>query len=146
MSPRAHTHMSDTFIARTLCTEPPKIIDEETSASFVEHNEFEQLVLRCSVVSEPQAQLMWKREDGALSVLDAPALEQRFKHQFERTPSGRVRSRDSSELRFEPFVREHAGAYLVSLATYYGKLSTHTHTFTDCLAHSASPRTACNLE
>lgn len=92
---------------------PPKIIEAETSASLVQANEFEQLSLRCKVVSEPQSQLMWKREDGR----SLDGLEQRFRHEIERRP-GQVVSIDSSELVFSPITRQNAGAYLVSTDSY----------------------------
>lgn len=86
-------------------------------------NEFEDLVLRCKVTSEPQAQLMWKREDG--QSLDEMDVEQKFKHETKRENAiiktttlksySRIISIDSSELVFKPFRRHHAAAYLVSI-------------------------------
>lgn len=104
---------------------PPKIVEIETSPSLVQANEFEDLVLRCKVISEPQAQLMWKREDG--QSLDETDLEQKFKHETKRqkaivkTSSNlkytQIISIDSSELIFKPFKRHNAAAYLVSSLT-----------------------------
>lgn len=89
---------------------PPRLVEEETSPNLVSANEFEPFRLVCKVVGEPQAQIAWRREDGR--PLDG--LEQRFRHQLDRSQAHRLISIDSSELLFGPMRREQAGAYLVS--------------------------------
>lgn len=77
-------------------------------------------MLRCKVTSEPQAQLMWKREDGR-SLDETLDVEQQFRHETKRDKAkmssrSQIISIDSSKLIFSPFRRHHSAAYLVSLA------------------------------
>lgn len=92
-------------------------MDSETSPSLIRVNEFDSFSLKCKVVSEPQAQLVWKREDRR--ELDLALIEQLFKHEFERSKSGGqiLSSIDSSELLFNSIGRNQSGAYLVSMPT-----------------------------
>lgn len=94
-----------------MCLAPPRIVENDTSASLVVANEFESIQLKCKVSGEPQSQLMWKREDNKPI---GDNLEQRFRHESQRKPNHQILSIDSSELVFEPFLRSHSGAYLVS--------------------------------
>lgn len=89
---------------------PPRLVEEETSPSLVSANEYEPLRLACKVAGEPQAQITWRREDGG----PLEGLEQRFKHQLDRSQAHRLISLDLSELLFGSIRREQAGAYLVS--------------------------------
>lgn len=100
---------------------PPKIVEQETSDSLVQVDEFDQLVLRCKVLSEPQSQLMWKREDGR----SLDGLEQRFKHEIKRTQTNQIMSIDSSELVISSVSRNLSGAYLVSYRGCVYCLSNH---------------------
>lgn len=90
---------------------PPKISESESSPSFIQVNEFDELVLRCKVTSEPQSMISWKREDNQ----PIDWAEQRFFHKIERKPSNRLISHDSVELRSNSTRRHWAGAYLVSI-------------------------------
>lgn len=68
----------------------------------VHANEFEPLVLRCAVTSEPRSQVVWRREDGAAK-LDEASLN-----------LGQAGPLDVGQLVFRSFRRQQAGSFLVS--------------------------------
>lgn len=96
---------------------PPRIVEQETTESRIQVDEFGNLTLNCKVISEPQSQLMWRREDGG----NLDGLEQRFSHKVERKSRGRIKSIDSSELIFNPVQRFHAASYLVSQSVLFSQ-------------------------
>lgn len=112
---------------------PPKFVDQDTSPSELEVNEFDELTLHCKVTSEPRSSLVWKREDGKPISLNA---QQTFLHKIEpkqlqlqyktnnsnlntnnndnNFQSDRLISNTKAELYFNSTSRYDAGAYLVS--------------------------------
>lgn len=105
----ANTQQANSLAQISVSIVPPKIVENETSPNLVQVDEFGQLRLHCKVISEPQSQILWRREDG--KSLDG--LEQRFRHHIDRRPH-QVVSIDSGELLFNAIRRDQAGAYLVS--------------------------------
>lgn len=97
--------------ARLRVLTPPQIVHDESSPQQVLAPEYEPISLRCKVFSLNPNFLTWQREDRQPVAGNSSAL-----HTLGKLPTNKHVGAwlDSSELAFDPFLREHSGAYLVS--------------------------------
>lgn len=91
----------------------PRFIEGESSEPYSDASEYEPFSLLCSVYGSDKSFMSWQKSGSSDSLNGTVSM----RSMIGRSPKNRHQRvwRSTLELQFNPFVREHAGVYLVSI-------------------------------